>query len=228
MLNLVSTKILPKDRKVANMDDDALSQFTSITGASATTATQYFQLAEGQLESALELYFANDGAALEQTTQPSNPPPVPPASSRPSASDPPAQPQPHSVIDVDSDQEYQPGSDDEVQITGMNRRGVGSLRSEGALHTPPIATPPAQPTMDDDEAMARRLQEEFYGAGGAGAGSNRAEGLDEEGYRAPIQRTTETLVGPDSFDPTNQEEMRAAVAEQMMLRRQARQPRGTS
>ncbi|TGZ78925.1 hypothetical protein EX30DRAFT_333891 [Ascodesmis nigricans] len=40
---------------------------------------------------------------------------------------------------------------------------------------------------EDDEAMARRLQEEFYGAtGGAGGG-------DE--VRAPIPRTRETLVG---------------------------------
>lgn len=40
---------------------------------------------------------------------------------------------------------------------------------------------------EDDEAMARRLQEEFYGSGGAQG--------EENGVRAPIPRTMETLVG---------------------------------
>jgi len=50
--------------------------------------------------------------------------------------------------------------------------------------------------------------------------------LDEHGYRPPIGRTTETLVGPGSFDPSNAEEMRAAVMEQMMARRQPSRHRG--
>ncbi|OJD31127.1 ubx domain protein [Diplodia corticola] len=42
-------------------------------------------------------------------------------------------------------------------------------------------------SVEDDEAMARRLQEEMYGAGGRDADSE---------VRAPMARTTETLVGP--------------------------------
>lgn len=54
-------------------------------------------------------------------------------------------------------------------------------------------TPPAQPAQsgdyEDDEAMARRLQEEMYGGIGQG---------QEEPIRAPIARQSETLVGPGS------------------------------
>ena len=42
---------------------------------------------------------------------------------------------------------------------------------------------------EDDEAMARRLQDEMYGGGG-----------DENNIRAPIARQTETLVGPGASD----------------------------
>ncbi|KAJ5915511.1 hypothetical protein N7466_011444 [Penicillium verhagenii] len=50
-------------------------------------------------------------------------------------------------------------------------------------------------TFDDDEAMARRLQEEMYGGGGPTR--NDYEDEDDDGVRAPMARTTETLVGPD-------------------------------
>lgn len=73
------------------------------------------------------------------------------------------------------------------------------------------------PNVEDDEAMARRLQQEMYGAGGGGGGQGD---VDAEGVRAPMARTTETLVGPGSGgdwrdDPN---EMNAAIAEQMMAR----------
>lgn len=77
---------------------------------------------------------------------------------------------------------------------------------------------PAGQSMESDEEMARRLQEEMYGGGGGGAGRS----MDAEGYRAPIARTRETLVGPDSYDLDDPEDMRAAMREQMYLRQQAR------
>lgn len=64
---------------------------------------------------------------------------------------------------------------------------------------------------EDDEAMARRLQEEMYGGRGNGAG-------DGEDIRAPMARTTETLVGPGSNWQDDPDEMRSAIAEQMMAR----------
>jgi len=70
---------------------------------------------------------------------------------------------------------------------------------------------PAGSNLEDDEAMARRLQEEAYGAGGA-----------QEEVRAPMARRTEALVGPDAAWDSGADDMRSAMAEQMM----ARQRRG--
>ncbi|PNS20519.1 hypothetical protein CAC42_5969 [Sphaceloma murrayae] len=76
---------------------------------------------------------------------------------------------------------------------------------------------PAQPALDyeDDEAMARRLQEEDYGARGP------SDGMED--VRAPMARTTETLVGPDA-DWGGPDDMRAAVAEQMAARSRRNRP----
>jgi hypothetical protein len=49
-------------------------------------------------------------------------------------------------------------------------------------------------TYEDDEAMARRLQEEFFNGDGEGS-----SGM-ENGVRAPIASTRETLVGPEEVD----------------------------
>lgn len=71
----------------------------------------------------------------------------------------------------------------------------------------------ALPDIEDDEAMARRLQEEMYGGGGpAGAVPGHV--------RAPMQRTTETLIGPDSnWGAPDDDEMNAMVQEQLARRR---------
>ena len=74
-------------------------------------------------------------------------------------------------------------------------------------------------SFEDDEAMARRLQEEMYGASGVGAGAGGLGAVDPEtGVRAPMARTTETLVGPDADWRNDPNEMQAAIAEQMMAR----------
>ena len=111
----------------------------------------------------------------------------------------PSQPQAQSSrenpINIDDD-------DDDVQETGRGGAGMSST--------------------EDDEAMARRLQEEMYGSGGGGG---RGGDFDEEGVRAPMARTTETLVGPGVDWHDDEGDMRAAIAEQMMARDQRRQGR---
>lgn len=80
---------------------------------------------------------------------------------------------------------------------------------------------PAAPThsVEDDEAMARRLQEEMYGAGGGGGGGGRRRAdVDDEGYRAPMARTTETLVGPGSDWRDDPDAMNSAIFEQLQRR----------
>ncbi|KAJ4316037.1 UBX domain protein Ubx2 [Neodidymelliopsis sp. IMI 364377] len=80
--------------------------------------------------------------------------------------------------------------------------------------TPPVQS---QQNFESDEELARRLQEEDYGAGGA-----RAAQQDE--VRAPMQRTTETLVGPGSnWGPADaDDDIDAMVQEQLARRRTGR------
>lgn len=73
----------------------------------------------------------------------------------------------------------------------------------------PRSGPAPGSTFDDDAAMARRLQEEIYG----GAQQNA-----EDEVRAPMARTTETLVGPeDDFDDGD---MHASILSQVRARQQ--------
>ncbi|KAK0346048.1 UBX domain protein Ubx2 [Friedmanniomyces endolithicus] len=105
-------------------------------------------------------------------------------------------------INLDDDDEVE-DADDDVQMTG----------SGPAAH--------AGHSVEDDEAMARRLQEEMYGVGGGGGrAGGRGEDVDAEGVRAPVARTTETLVGPDAdWGNNNDDAMNAAVFEQLAQRR---------
>lgn len=76
--------------------------------------------------------------------------------------------------------------------------------------TPPSRPPPA---IEDDEAMARRLQEEMYGAGGP---------MGEQEVRAPMQRTTETLIGPGSnWGAADEDEDVDAMVQEQLARRRA-------
>ncbi|CAD6574606.1 MAG: hypothetical protein ASARMPRED_006826 [Alectoria sarmentosa] len=209
------------------MDEDTIGQFASITGSSPALAAQYLRLADNNTEQAIELFYANEGADLELSSQPpqsSHPPPVPAPSTRPTGHRRGYQDE-EGVVHLDSDQEDPDNSneDDDVNVTRQIRREPSTAgRATSTLQTSSSATHPigqASRAVDDDEAMARRLQEEFYGAAGMSGGGG-AEMVDEHGYRAPIGRTTETLVGPGSFDPTDEDEMNAAVTDQMAARRQ--------
>ena len=214
------------------MDENTIAQFASITGSSPALAAQYLHLADHNTEQAIELFYANDGADLGPSTQPphsSQPPSIPATSSRPTGGGRGYQDQ-EGVVHLDSDQEDPDDSDnDDVEVIRQGRREpIPTGGPTSTLQTSSSATPPAGQApiaVDDDEAMARRLQEEFYGAAGRTGGVG-AETVDEHGYRAPIARTTETLVGQGSYDPTDEDDMRAAVMEQMAARRQPPRHRG--
>jgi len=70
-------------------------------------------------------------------------------------------------------------------------------------------------SIEDDEAMARRMQEELYGSAGRG-------GAAEAEVRAPQARTAETLLGPGADWRDDPDEMNAAIAEQMAARARMR------
>ncbi|MCJ1401684.1 hypothetical protein MMC11_004901 [Xylographa trunciseda] len=202
-------------------EDDLVAQFVGITESTADRAQQYLGLSDGNIEQAVELYFSTGGVDL------GGPSSVPAQTSAPPL-EPLAQPSRRSiesqartsiggVVNLDSDDEIT--DDDEPIITGIRSRQQGGVALP-VDRTPVIGAPPVlQPGYleDEDAAMARRMQEEIY------AGGDMGGAVDTEGYRAPMGRTTETLVGPESYDLTDREDLRAAVEEQMRARREYRQ-----
>lgn len=133
------------------MDDDTVAQFTEVTGSTPELAMQYLEIADYDIQQAMQLYFENGGAELRpsHTTAPASLP------SQPA----------HNAIPVDSDDD---------------------LLVDESRSSAPARPRAADGDLEDDAAMARRLQEELYSGGDPSA--------DE--VRAPIARTTETLVGP--------------------------------
>lgn len=93
--------------------------------------------------------------------------------------------------------------------------GVVHIDSDDDNDAGPGQDRPAQPAtasyFEDDAAMARQLQEEMYGGGGGGAQNN------EDDVRAPMARTTETLVGPEA-DFDDDDDMHANILSQLRAR----------
>lgn len=161
--------------------DDAIAQFIAITNQSATVAEGCLRMTEGDVMAAVNMIFENPEIA-SSFDQPSSAAATASGAASSSARAAPAHQQPapashgredaSGVIHIDSDDDVAdfeiPDEDDEVDHAAMQR-----IAQE-----------------DEDAAMARRLQEEMYGAGAA---------QDPDGVRAPIQRTTETLVAPSGY-----------------------------
>lgn len=211
------------------MEAEALTNFTAITGVTNDRARQYLALTDGNLEQAIELYYASDGADLEPVSQNApaqalHAPSIPSTSTRPSRRRQGFEDN-SGIVHIESESEPEASDDDSFQQTSTGRvrpqSGVGATSRTEASAEPETSTGRAG-LVEDDEAMARRLQEELYGATGAG------DVFDSEGIRAPIARTTETLVGPGTYDidAGDEDDMQAAVLEQMRARRQPR-PSGT-
>jgi hypothetical protein len=208
------------------MDDGTVDQFVSITSTTPERAEQYLRLTDGDIQQAINLFFANEGNDAYDPTSAAQPEsatqPAPERSEQARTS---RERQNYKdedgVVYIDSDQDI--SDKDEPQITGSiarRRQARSPGRPRSVIHAPSNITPPARPvanSVDDDEAMARRLQEEFYG------GADPASEVGSDGVRAPLARTTETLVGPDSYDPMDRDEMREAVLEQMRARQRLRQ-----
>ncbi len=173
--------------------DAAIAQIVTITSASPERAAQYLQLADGDLDSAVMLYFENNGADPSGGPSSYDAPPLPPVSSRPAATG-----DAHHPIDVDDDTI---SDDNDPEITGF--RKVGESEGETQSHNKGL-------TFDADAEYARRLQEEMYG----GAGGQGPTG--EEEVRAPIARQSETLLGPGAdVGPLDEREIPAHVMQQM-------------
>ena len=208
------------------MDEENVAQFISVTGSTTERALQYLGLSDDNIEQAVELFFTTGGVDLAEPVPTTTNPPTSetlPASSEPSRS---AAPHPRSqpqgeIISIDSDEEIL--DDNDPVITGYNETGQNQTRSAAASRSVNQTSangtsvlPQRARFEDDDEAMARRMQEEIY------AGGDMGGVIDAEGYRAPIGRTTETLVGPGSYDLDHPSDMQAAIDAQMRARQYAR------
>ncbi|KAK2750133.1 hypothetical protein FQN57_004628 [Myotisia sp. PD_48] len=163
------------------MADSSLAHFTEITGATPEVATQYLQLTDYNLETAMQLFFENGGNAIQPTQPSSTQAPQQSSSTR-------------HVATHSSTSRYQ-----------EDEHGVVHIDSDSDDQGPP--PPPNQGhSFDADLEMARQLQEEFF------SGGDPITGGDPDAIRAPIERRTETLVGPDidaDFGSEMMEQMRS-------------------
>jgi UBX domain-containing protein 7 len=153
--------------------DAAIAQIVAITSASPERAAQYLQLADGNADSAVMLYFEYNGADPSGGPASYSAPPPPPASSRP-----PATGDAQDPIDID---EGNISDDNDPEITGFRKVSESGREAQSQSRGP---------TFDADAEYARQLQEEMYGGSG-GQGP-----MGEEEIRAPIARQSETLLGP--------------------------------
>lgn len=185
--------------------DEAVGDFCAITGATPQVARHFLSIADGDPSQAIQLFFDSPDLASAATEVSQQPPPVAVASSRPPVkSSSGGREDEHGVVHLDSD------SDDMT----MDETDDNILET---THTPPLPTSTTGPqgsAYEDDEAMARRLQEEMY------AGGDMARDYDLDGVRAPLARTTETLVGPGAdWGP---DDVQSNVLQQMRQRGAAR------
>jgi hypothetical protein len=179
------------------MDDDIpIATFTSITGASHDVAKRYLGITDNNTEQAIQLFFDSpDLASGPDHASQSAPPPIP-STTRPPNTASFGREDSHGVVHVDSDEEDM--DIDDSHLAATQAEAVGRAAD-----------------YEDDEAVARRIQEELY------AGGDSAGGFDNDGVRAPIARTMETLVGGPGGDWPSAN-MEAAVLEQMRARHQPR------
>lgn len=182
--------------------DDAVVQFMAITDQDATVAAGYLGMTEGDVMAAVNMFYENPDIANSFANS-INPTSAAAAASSSMGAAAPARPQGSSrpigredssgVIHIDSDDD----DDDDFEIPDEE--------DDDADHNPAELHRIAQES--DDAAMAQRLQQEMYGEGA----------MASDGVRAPIQRTTETLVAPSGYggdqdDFHAYEQMRQRVA----------------
>jgi hypothetical protein len=173
--------------------DEAIEHFMAFTGASSEVARRYLAFSDGNPEQAIQLFFDSPDLASGVDSQPSAPPV--PNSTRP-------QPRSTSV-----------GREDSRGIVHLDDDEGGMDIDDSDDEAARAAALSRAADVEDDEAMARRMQEELY------AGGDASGGFDADGVRAPIARRTETLVGgPDS--DWNEGHLDAGVAHQMRRRMQ--------
>lgn len=164
-----------------------IESFIAITGATRHAAEQILELSGFDVNQAIQLWFTDED--LQRSLNNAGPSTTTTTSARPSTQQNRSRigrEDAHGVIHIDSD--------DDVDMTENDF-------DDGAEKAAAIAR---QAQEEEDAAIAKRLQEELYGS----------QPADE--VRAPLARTTETLVAPTYGDDDH-----SAILEQFR-RRQTR------
>ncbi|KAM0522475.1 hypothetical protein ACHAPE_002065 [Trichoderma viride] len=177
--------------------EESIQHFTDITGASVDVARGFLEITGGDYQRAIELFFESPdlvgaGVSSNPPTASTSRPPVPRRTNigREDAS---------GVIHIPSDDE----DEDDVDMQFNDDDAFDPDQDERVA----AAQAAAYAQEEEDAAMAKRLQEELYQESGPAGGD----------VRAPIARTTETLVAPD---PSWGEEESSAILDQLRRRRQ--------
>jgi hypothetical protein len=181
-----------------------IEAFMGITGANRTAAERMLELCGSDLEQAIQLWFTDED--LQRSLNSTGPSAMAAGTSTTAAtrSGRPNRPQvgredAQGVIHIDSDDDDVPMTEDETDDADADADDAANVAR--------------QAQEEEDAAMAKKLQEELYGGGAGG------QGAPDEDVRAPMARTTETLVGPNYNDG---DDGHAAVLEQLRRRQQAR------
>ncbi|PKS06329.1 hypothetical protein jhhlp_007077 [Lomentospora prolificans] len=170
------------------MADADISSFVDITGSSANVARSILEMTNGDLEQAIQLFFENPDLQHSINSAATQASSSVPTSRQPQS----VREDEHGVIHIDSD-------DDQVDVDDV--QAVARNAQE-----------------EEDEAMAKRLQEELF---------SDTTGVNE-GVRSPIRSTTETLVAPwGSGFGGDDEDVQSELLQQLRRRQaQARSARG--
>ncbi|KAI0441193.1 hypothetical protein F4803DRAFT_524509 [Xylaria telfairii] len=182
------------------MDDD-VDSFMAVTGVtSRDVARGYLHISGGDTNRAIEAYYENpelESSFNVASSAPRTSSQQQDTSSRAHSSGFTGREDSHGVVHIDSD------DDDDIRMLDDDGDGGDVAIARNAQE-------------EEDAALARRLQEEFYGSG-------PGSGTVDDGVRAPIAQTTETLAGPD-LAWTMEEDGEDNMLEQLRAR-QARQRR---
>ncbi|KAL7793019.1 hypothetical protein V8C37DRAFT_109981 [Trichoderma ceciliae] len=182
--------------------EENIHHFVGITGASIDVARGFLEITGGDYQRAIELYFESPdlvgaGVSSSNSAAASTSRSAPPAPRRANI----GREDASGVIHINSDDEDDDGDADmQFHDDGFGDDGEDDNERAAAL---------AQE--EEDAAMAKRLQEELYQESGHAGGD----------VRAPIARTTETLVAPDS---SWGEDGSSAILDQLRRRRQMPPP----
>jgi hypothetical protein len=183
--------------------DDAVDHFMAFTGAGADVARRYLGLTENNSEQAIQLFFDSPELASGLDQQPEQSAPPIPTSTRPqTGAATTGRGTSKEAIEIDSDDDENMDLDDDNDDEEAADRAAAAAAAQAA-------------DLEDDEAIARRMQEELY------AGGDASGGYDADGVRAPIGRRTETLVGGSDGDWPDGD-MHAQVLQQMRARQNRR------